>query len=164
MGTKLNIFPNNYAASSGVIRTTMSLDYESTTDYSVTVTASDGGTPPRTTEALLNITILDENDNSPVLSQRTYTATIPENTGVGLFVIQLQATDIDSGRNAQLTYSIINDGSTEGIFQIDATSGIVTVARSEPLDIERTRMFVLQVQAEDMGLPTARLSTTSLVS
>ena len=100
----------------------------------------------------LNIMIMDENDNTPQFSRRTYIATIPENSQENSVVIALEATDIDSGSNAELLYSI-TDANMNSIFLIDNSSGIVTVGRSAPLDFETTRMFVVPIQVEDMGSP-----------
>ena len=98
------------------------------------------------------VTVVDENDNTPAFTRPTYVATLPENSPVNAFVIDLEATDRDSGTNSQLVYSIV-DGGPNSVFQIDSTSGIVTVQRSGPLDFETTRTHFVQVQVEDMGSP-----------
>ena len=55
---------------------------------------------------LLVYTVMDENDNSPIFGQPTYTFTIPENTEQ-LVAVGVAATDIDVGINREITYSII---------------------------------------------------------
>ena len=139
--------------STGIITVTSFLDYELESEYNFLVTASDNGTPPLRTTTALTISIVDENDNAPAFSRQTYVATIPENSAVNSFVIDLEATDADSGTNSQLVYSIV-DGGLNSMFQIDSTSGIITVQRSE-LDFETTRTMFVQVQVEDMGVPVA---------
>jgi len=61
------------------------------------------------------------------------------------------ATDVDAGQT--LTFSITS-GNVNGAFQINATTGAISVANSEALDFETTPQFVLTVQALDNGVPT----------
>ena len=120
----------------------------------------DQGVPALSSSVFATITILDENDNAPQFSRQTNVATIPEHSSFGSFVINLGATDADSGTNAQLVYSIVGDSGS--IVRIDSGTGIVTVQNSSSLDYETQRMFVVQVQAEDMGIPS--LSSRVIVS
>ena len=78
---------------------------------------------------------------------------------MGAFVTRLQATDQDSGTNAGLVYSIIG---TDSDFQIDSTSGIVSVRRSDRLDFEVTGVIPVQIRVQDTGTPP--LSSQTLVS
>lgn len=107
------------------------------------------------------ISVLDENDNAPQFAQTSNEATIPENSAENAFVANLAAVDGDSGTNSEIIYSIVAT-SQNPIFRIDNTSGIVLVSRPDALDFEVTPMFVLQVQARDMGTPPA--SSQTLVS
>lgn len=45
------------------------LDYERQREFHVTVQALDGGTPPLSNHAAVNVTVRDANDNLPVFSQ-----------------------------------------------------------------------------------------------
>ena len=47
------------------------LDYETTQEYILTLTATDRAVPPLTTSVILNITVTDYNDNSPVFVDAT---------------------------------------------------------------------------------------------
>lgn len=138
-----------------------SLDYEITREYSLVVTATDGGSPPLSASTVLIIAVADGNDNSPVFSRTTYTASIPENSVVGLFVTIVEATDADSGANGELSYSIV--GSTpSSTFSIESSSGVVRVQRNDALDFETSRTLALQVRAQDSGVPP--MSSQALVS
>jgi hypothetical protein len=44
------------------------LRYEDSSMYSLVVTAADDGTPPQTGTALISVSVVDVNDNSPVFS------------------------------------------------------------------------------------------------
>lgn len=66
-----------------------SLDYEAVRDYFLTVLAIDGGSPPLSNQAVINITVTDANDNAPIFSQPSYRAIIREDAVVGSQVIQV---------------------------------------------------------------------------
>lgn len=64
-------------------------------------------------------------------------------------VIQVSATDADSGTNGQIFY--ILSGSEAERFNIDTNSGLITVV--QPLDYETyTEPYVLTVIARDNGM------------
>ncbi|XP_069001762.1 protocadherin Fat 3 [Embiotoca jacksoni] len=114
--------------------------------YQLNVSVSDG---VFTNTAQVIVYVLGANLYSPVFSQRFYLAEVPENSPQGLKVIQVRATDEDSGLNGQITYSFINDlGKTQ--FTIDADGLISTVQkldRENPLNKD----MVLTVMALDGG-------------
>ena len=79
----------------GLVSVTGKLDYERAKDYFLTIQALDGGTPPLSNHAPVNISIMDVNDNKPVFTQLSYSAAVSENSRVGSSVIGLTATDLD---------------------------------------------------------------------
>ncbi|KAM4544779.1 protocadherin Fat 3 [Odontesthes bonariensis] len=114
--------------------------------YQLNVSVSDG---VFTNTAQVIVRVLGANLYSPVFSQRFYLAEVQENSPPGSKVIQVRATDEDSGPNGQITYSFINDlGKTQ--FTIDADGVISTVER---LDRENPlyKDMVLTVMALDGG-------------
>ncbi|XP_024118475.1 protocadherin gamma-C5, partial [Oryzias melastigma] len=68
-----------------------SLDREKESLIHLTLTAIDGGTPPKSGMMSVIVTVLDINDNAPVFSQSLYKATVPENAKIGTTIIQLNA-------------------------------------------------------------------------
>jgi hypothetical protein len=126
------------------------LDYELITSYQVFITATDGGTPQLTGSSLITINIVDENDNNPIFSASTYRQSIGENSREGSVIEILQATDADSTSNADLVFSLLE---RTDIFEVDNSSGIVTVLNSSLLDYEVQRSFSLLVEVRDMGEP-----------
>ena len=54
------------------------LDHETAKNYFLTIQAQDGGDPPLSNRATVNITVLDVNDNRPMFSQVSYNAMINE--------------------------------------------------------------------------------------
>lgn len=137
------------------------LDRETTDHYQLVIEALDGGTPPLRGTMTVNITILDVNDNPPVFAESVYSATIPENATVGTPVLKVSATDLDTGENGLIEYSINRRQSDkENMFKIDPETGDITVNKA--LDFETKELHELVVVARDKGAQP--LETTAFVS
>lgn len=137
------------------------LDRETVPEYSLVIEALDGGSPPLKGEMIVNITIQDVNDNQPIFNQSRYFASVPENATVGTTVLQVFATDADSGENGQVEYSINRRQSDrDSMFRIDSSTGLVAV--NKPLDFETKELHELVIVAKDHGLQP--LETTAFVS
>ncbi|XP_069812880.1 protocadherin gamma-B4-like [Dendropsophus ebraccatus] len=127
-----------------------SLDCEKQQIYTLTLTASDGGKPLRTGTASIRIEVQDVNDNYPVFSQDTYRINMNENSPVGSFVLQLNATDKDEGSNAEITYSFSQiSEKAHDVFTMDPQSGIIRTQGE--LDYELTKTYQMIVKATDGG-------------
>ncbi|CAK1577864.1 unnamed protein product [Parnassius mnemosyne] len=141
---------------SGALTIARPLDFERRKEYFLTVQALDGGTPPLSDHATINVTVLDGNDNAPVFSQASYGARVREDAAVGTRVLQVIADDADAGANGRVTYAIAR-GDRDGHFAVDADTGYVSVVA--PLDRETTPAYVLELRARDRGLPVLETST-----
>lgn len=149
---------------SGIITTKTSLDREKTEVYTVIIQASDLANPPanrRTASATLVVRVLDDNDNYPQFSERTYIVSVPEDLDytINPAIVEIRATDADTGSNAAIRYAIIG-GNTQNTFQIDSQSGDVILVK--PLDYESVKNYKIIVRAQDGGLP-AKSNTTQLL-
>jgi protocadherin Fat 1/2/3 len=80
---------------SGLVSVAAGIDYERSRAFFLTVQARDGGEPPLTNRATVNITVLDVNDNAPVFGQMSYSAAVSESSEVGVGILSLTATDLD---------------------------------------------------------------------
>lgn len=60
---------------SGWVTTLVPLDRETVPSYTLTVVATDNGSPSRTASASLHIRLIDYNDNPPVFAEESYSAT-----------------------------------------------------------------------------------------
>lgn len=129
---------------SGEIFTTMKLDREDIPKYELIVEAVDQGMPQQTGSTSVLISILDKNDNPPRFS-RLFSVNVTENAEIGTFVIKVTSSDLDSGENANATYSFTENPGSK--FSIDAISGNVTVTGH--LDREQQDEYVLKVAAFD---------------
>jgi hypothetical protein len=56
----------------GVLRCVASLDREKKSEYSLTITAVDGGNPRLSSRVDVTVQVLDVNDNTPEFSQKFY--------------------------------------------------------------------------------------------
>ena len=83
----------------------------------------------RTSDATITINLLDVNDNYPVFDQPEYSANITESALPASQVVTVSASDLDTGKNGQIVYSIKGEGSdaftihpSEGHIQVKATA------------------------------------------
>ena len=134
--------------SSGEITVLLSLDFETLHQLNLTVQAKDHGIPPLEANASVIINIRDINDNAPIIdSNLTYNLTLLENVQEGTFVVQINASDADSGLNSNLTFSVVGGRA----FTISPANGIITTASE--LDYEKEKFYTLNVSVRDQGTP-----------
>ena len=141
-----------------VIRVIREIDRELTPQLTVTVMATDQGQPPKTSTQTLNVIVGDVNDNIPHFLSTPYRTSVNESSLPGTSVYQVQATDMDLGSNAEISFSILPLGVYYSWFRIDSRSGIIFV--NKELDRELTSNVTLTVKAEDHGTPRLKSSMT----
>ncbi|XP_042668130.1 protocadherin Fat 4 [Centrocercus urophasianus] len=132
---------------SGKLSTVSQLDREEQAHFSLQVLATDLGSPPLSSVARVNVSLLDVNDNSPVFYPVQYFAHIQENEPAGTYVTTVSATDPDMGPNGTVKYSI-SAGDTSR-FQVHGKTGIITTKIA--LDREERTAYQLQIVATDGG-------------
>ncbi|XP_072352640.1 protocadherin-7b isoform X2 [Scyliorhinus torazame] len=128
------------------------LDRELRDSYELTLRVRDGGQPGRSSSALLRVLISDVNDNSPRFDRGLYEAELPENSPPGTPILQLRATDLDTGVNGQLEY--VFGPATESVrrlLRLDESSGWLSVLHR--LDREEMGQLRFSVLAKDRGQP-----------
>ncbi|XP_051903269.1 protocadherin Fat 3 [Hippocampus zosterae] len=133
-------------AESGILRLSNKRRQGMKPSYRLNVSVSDG---VFTNTAQVVVYVLGANLYSPVFSQRFYLAEVPENAPQGSKVIQVRATDEDSGLFGQITYSFINDLGKAG-FAVDA-DGLVTTAQRLDREDPLNKDILLTVMALDGG-------------
>uniref|UniRef100_A0A8B9GN78 Protocadherin 2 alpha b 10 n=1 Tax=Astyanax mexicanus TaxID=7994 RepID=A0A8B9GN78_ASTMX len=127
------------------------LDREKQSVIQLTLTAVDGGKPPRSGSMTIVINVLDVNDNIPVFSKSLYKARINENAFPGTSVITVHASDLDEGVNGEIVYAFVNHDNDKNInaFLINPENGEIVVNGN--LDYEKKNAVELRVQAKDKG-------------
>nr|XP_006816965.1 PREDICTED: protein dachsous-like [Saccoglossus kowalevskii] len=138
----------------GMISTNMMLDREANFMYTLTVTATDLGTPARQDTSVVYINVLDENDNPPEFNHKgDYVANVREDEPPNSAVIQVTAKDPDSGSNGVVSYDLVAGGifNNQVMFTIDETNGMIRTRAV--LDRESKSSYHLTVMARDHGNP-----------
>ncbi|XP_034453244.1 protocadherin gamma-A11-like isoform X35 [Hippoglossus hippoglossus] len=126
------------------------LDRENQEEHKLTLTAYDGGDPPKSGSVKINVIVMDANDNAPVFSQSLYRVTVPENASSGTVILKVSATDADKGTNGELVYSFSqNSDITSSKFNMDSHTGEITVGGE--LNYEKVKHFEIDVGATDKG-------------
>ncbi|XP_073685644.1 protocadherin gamma-A12-like isoform X41 [Garra rufa] len=148
---KLNPSVKNYFS----LVTTKALDREKESDYNITITATDGGSPPLSTSMTIHLFVSDVNDNPPVFVQQSYSAYINENNKPGTSVCSVSANDPDWRQNGTVLYSLvpseINGIPASSFLSINGDTGVIHAVRS--FDYEQFRKFTVKVVARDNGSP-----------
>uniref|UniRef100_A0A0X3NRY7 Cadherin domain-containing protein n=1 Tax=Schistocephalus solidus TaxID=70667 RepID=A0A0X3NRY7_SCHSO len=118
-------------AATGVLTVNGSLDRERQTEYTVYVEATDHGSPAKSSESIVHITVLDLNDNSPNVQIRMldtiervreintantntkeireFEITLPENLPVDVILAEIDAFDPDVGANGSVFCVLLSD-------------------------------------------------------
>ncbi|MFN2588456.1 MAG: cadherin domain-containing protein [Actinomycetota bacterium] len=146
---RFNIGPSNS------LRTSEVFDKETQGPFSIRLRATDGGNLQF--DEVFSITIDDVNEPPDVNAD---TFTIAENSANGTSVGTATFTDPDAGQTHSFS---ITGGNTGGAFQIDSSTGAITVADANDLDFETNPTFGLTVQVTDNGTPQLSDSDTITV-
>ncbi|RUS90796.1 hypothetical protein EGW08_001415, partial [Elysia chlorotica] len=137
------------------------LDREKKDSYSFTVLARDRGGVPKSSAAGVEVKILDENDNDPVIifpSTNNHSIVISNFPEQGMVLARIIAYDEDEGGAQPLKFSIFG-GNEDDAFSIDSTKGELVVR-----DISRLQNphdYILSIKVED-ATTQPRNATTQL--
>nr|XP_060628736.1 neural-cadherin-like [Anolis sagrei ordinatus] len=124
------------------------LDFETTKLFTLSIKAQNVATIPLASFTTVCVNITDVNDNVPFFTSSTYEVSVPEGAGIGTSVMQVLATDADSGLNGEVHYSILKDSSGDyQYFTIDSTSGVISTLAS--FDREKRSSYLVEVQSQD---------------
>ncbi|XP_048884553.1 protocadherin alpha-C2-like isoform X20 [Brienomyrus brachyistius] len=127
------------------------LDREEKNVHNLILTAVDGGVPPRSGTASITVRVLDVNDNAPEFDRKIYTINVTENTPIGSLVMRLNATDLDEGSNAELSYSFMlyTSEKVQDMFELNSNTGELKV--KGVVDFEEIKKLEMHIQAHDKG-------------
>lgn len=130
---------------SGAITVDAELDFETQESYLLVITATDRGSPTRSSTLTLNVTLLDQNDNAPVITNPSPVYTIRENVNTGQLVGTVNAVDADSGINSALVFAIRAGNMANRFFIHPETGNIFTNAT---IDREVQSVYSLTVEVK----------------
>ncbi|XP_061900013.1 protocadherin beta-15-like [Entelurus aequoreus] len=135
--------------------TTGQLDRELVSDYNITISATDEGSPPLSSSKSLHLSVADINDNPPVFEEQSYSAYVSENNKAGSTLCSVSARDPDWRQNGTVIYSMlaaeVNGASVSSYVSVNGDTGVIHTVRS--LDYEHLRSFKVHVMARDNGSP-----------
>ncbi|XP_071455042.1 protein dachsous-like [Hetaerina americana] len=139
------------------------LDRERTPNYTLSVVATDQGSPPLHAARTFHLRVTDVNDNAPEFDRAIYYANVLEVADPGTSVFRVTAVDRDEGNNSAVTYSIRETLETHSAwFQVDEDTGLITTRA--PVDCETDPVPQVVVVAMDSGSPPLSSSATVLVT
>ncbi|XP_051789689.1 protocadherin-10-like isoform X6 [Erpetoichthys calabaricus] len=151
----------------GNIYSLQSFDYEKRTFYTFNVVAKDSGTPQLSSTVTVKITVLDENDNTPVIVSpwrphgSIVSDVIPSSAEEGYLVTKIIAIDDDSVQNSRITYHLLQV-TDQTLFTLNQHSGELRTRRRFGLrDSSKQRLVI---QARDNGNPSLSSTVTILIS
>ena len=157
----LNINPEN-----GNLYALKSFDFETLKTFQFQVVAKDSGTPSLSSNVTVNVFILDQNDNAPVIlspvsanGSAEGVEEIPRNVNAGHSVVKVRAFDADIGYNAWLSFSL-QHATDASLFALERYTGQIRTLRSFTETDEAEHKLLIVVK--DNG--NVSLSATATVS
>ncbi|XP_075338187.1 protocadherin alpha-8-like [Odontesthes bonariensis] len=160
LATFLNVNSEN-----GQISALKSFDFETLKTFQFQVVATDSGTPPLSSNVTVNVFILDQNDNAPVIlypvssnGSAEGVEEIPRNVNAGHLVTKVRAYDADIGYNGWLLFSL-QEVTDHSLFGLDRYTGQIRTHRSFTETDEAEHKLVILVK--DNG--NVSLSATATV-
>ncbi|KAM4586874.1 protocadherin alpha-8-like [Fundulus diaphanus] len=155
----------NVNSENGQIVALKSFDFESLKTFQFQVVASDSGSPSLSSNVTVNVFILDQNDNAPVIlypvssnGSAEGVEEIPRNVNAGHLVTKVRAYDADIGYNGWLLFSL-QEVSDHSLFGLDRYTGQIRTLRSFTETDEAEHKLVILVK--DNG--NVSLSATATV-
>uniref|UniRef100_A0A3Q3KXX0 Cadherin domain-containing protein n=1 Tax=Mastacembelus armatus TaxID=205130 RepID=A0A3Q3KXX0_9TELE len=138
------------------------LDRELVSDYNITITATDEGSPPLSSSKSVQLSVADINDNPPVFEEQSYSAYVSENNKAGSSLCSVTARDPDWRQNGTVVYSLlageVNGAPVSSYVSVNGDTGVIHAVRS--FDYEQLRSFKVQVMARDNGSPPLSSNVT----
>ncbi|XP_077387698.1 protocadherin gamma-A12-like isoform X27 [Festucalex cinctus] len=135
--------------------TTGQLDRELVSDYNITISATDEGSPPLSSSKNVQLSVGDINDNPPVFEEQSYSAYVSENNKAGSTLCSVSARDPDWRQNGTVIYSLlpaeVNGAPVSSYVSVNGDTGVIHAVRS--FDYEHLRSFQVHVMARDNGSP-----------
>ncbi|XP_052313246.1 protocadherin beta-15-like isoform X21 [Oncorhynchus keta] len=155
---KLNPSIKNYYS----LVTTSELDREKISDYNITITATDEGTPPLSSSKTIHLSVSDVNDNPPAFEEQSYSSYVTENNKPGSSMCSVTARDPDWRQNGTVVYSLlpsdVNGVPASSFLSINGDTGVIHAVRT--FDYEQFRSFKVHVVARDNGSPPLSSNVT----
>ncbi|XP_072288390.1 protocadherin alpha-5-like [Eucyclogobius newberryi] len=138
------------------------LDRETVSEYNISITAADEGTPSLSSASVIHVKVADVNDNAPHFQEPVNNIYVKENSQIGSIIYTLTSSDLDSTENARISYSLLNSDKNivpmSSVVNVNSDTGeIVTL---QTFNFEELKTFQFKVQATDSGVPPLSSNVT----
>ncbi|XP_034063008.1 protocadherin-16-like isoform X2 [Gymnodraco acuticeps] len=134
---------------SGELRSSSPLSHSERAEYSLTVTATDRGLPPRSTPCSLIIQVLSTNRPTTKTNSFSMSFNSVEEAQPGSVIGSVRIRESEAPEVGELTYTLVGGTDRDGTFVVDRLNGDVYLAR--PLDYERDARYTLQIEVDDLS-------------
>ncbi|XP_025754602.1 protocadherin alpha-2 isoform X18 [Oreochromis niloticus] len=138
------------------------LDRESTSVYNVTITATDEGAPPLSSNKVITVHVSDVNDNAPKFMEPVINVYVKENSPTGSVIYTVNAFDDDLDVNAKVIYTLLDSSlksiPVSSVVNINSETGDIVSLQS--FNYEELKTFQFKVQATDSGVPPLSSNVT----
>ncbi|XP_048088384.1 protocadherin gamma-C5-like isoform X29 [Alosa alosa] len=150
-------------AENGTLYSMNSFDYEKLKLFQIIVQCKDQGTPPLSSNATVNVFVLDQNDNIPAV---IYPSSImgsvshqrmPRSAKTGHLVTKVTAVDADSGHNAWISYRLA-EATDSSLFAVNLYTGEVRTKRSVSEQDDASQRLLIEIK--DNGEPVQSTTVT----
>ena len=149
------------------VSSSANLDYETATQYKITVTSTDNGSPAKSIAKDFVIKVVDVNEKPTLVSLGNNR--VPENKGAGTVIGTLSTKDPDNSKKIRQTFTYTLLDSANGRFRLDGD--VVKVAASNVrclanggndclLNFETKKEYSVIVRATDNGSPALSVDYT----
>ncbi|XP_023152614.2 protocadherin alpha-8-like [Amphiprion ocellaris] len=142
----------NVNSDNGHITALKSFDFETLKTFQFQVVATDSGAPSLSSNVTVNVFILDQNDNAPVIlyplssnGSAEGVEEIPRNVNAGHLVTKVRAYDADIGYNGWLLFSL-QEVTDHSLFGLDRYTGQIRTLRSFTETDEAEHKLVILVK------------------
>ncbi|XP_015205224.2 protocadherin alpha-6-like isoform X13 [Lepisosteus oculatus] len=158
----------NINSENGNVYALKSFDFENIKKFDFQVIAKDAGVPCLSSSVTVNVFILDQNDNAPVIlpplsakGSEEPVVEVPRSVNAGYLVTKVRAYDADIGYNAWLSFSLqhITDSS---LFGLERYTGEIRTLRTFTESDKTEHKLIIEVK--DNGNVSLSATVTLLIS
>ncbi|XP_016061111.1 PREDICTED: protocadherin beta-4 [Miniopterus natalensis] len=126
------------------------LDREEQPEFSLSLTALDGGSPPRSGTLAVRVLIMDVNDNAPEFVHTPYEVQVLEDSPLDSPIFTVLARDIDAGNFGRVSYGLFQaSDEIKETFTINEVTGEIRLKKK--LDFEQIKSYHVEIEATDGG-------------
>lgn len=150
----------NLNEATGEVTTSATFDYDNGKRFYLFQVAVKDPAANVTGRTQVLVTLLDVNDNDPVLTSLLLVYNITEATRINSVIASIDSTDMDDGNNGIVDISAIS-GDGIGVFAVN-TNGYITLNGS--LDYRIKNQYMLLIKGQDNGSPPRHTNITITIN